>query len=127
MITACFTYQKVTPESAENGDVSEHGFYQPGGWFYPLTDSGHKLNKQDYQTVLMTPGELKDLLREAERHGIFEDSGRWFSSVDPQQDFRTGEETYFSLHFDGITQSTYKRISRVLQGKPLFDKKTSIQ
>ena len=33
-----FTYSKVTPESAESGDFSEHGWITPGMWEYPLQD-----------------------------------------------------------------------------------------
>lgn len=32
------TYDKVTPESAEDGDVSERGFMTPGGWEHPIPD-----------------------------------------------------------------------------------------
>ena len=36
MITIDFTYDVVTPESAEHGDVAECGFITPGFWRYLL-------------------------------------------------------------------------------------------
>lgn len=37
-VTYSITYDKVTPESAEEGDFSEHGFISPGGYEHPIPD-----------------------------------------------------------------------------------------
>jgi len=47
---------------------------------------------------------LRDLVNEMRREGITEPSssyisgGEWFSSIDPDRDYSTGEETYHSIH-----------------------------
>lgn len=33
-----YSYGRVTEESAANGDVSESGWYIPGGWHFPVHD-----------------------------------------------------------------------------------------
>jgi hypothetical protein len=106
MTTARFrvTYDITTPESAEQGDYAESGFAHPGGWKYPATD----------------PGPHEMTLREAIRTagGGFEDCGRWWSTTDPSQNYRTGEDTYYSIHPPrDITPASYRRITRLLTGK----------
>lgn len=38
MIRIRYTYELVTPESAEHNDVEERGWYQPGGWHFAESD-----------------------------------------------------------------------------------------
>lgn len=105
------TYDVVTPESAEYGDAAERGFASPGGW------------KQEDRPEPVT---LREALRAAgsrgggpSRRGYgFEDCGRWFATVDADQDYRTGEETTYAIHPPkGITPSSYRRVSRLLTGR----------
>jgi len=37
--------------------------------------------------------------------------------------YHTGEKTTYSLHFDGVTQATLRRIGRYLDGKPVLEAK----
>jgi hypothetical protein len=114
-----FTYEVITPESAEQGDASERGWYGPGGYFY--SDGGPDAWK---------PGALKAAIQSARSLGISEPSQypeiqtphAWFSSVDPDQDYSSGEATYYSLHVDGASVSTLRRIARVLSGRCVFGK-----
>jgi hypothetical protein len=32
------TYETITPESAAEGEWADHGFYEPGGWYYSIAD-----------------------------------------------------------------------------------------
>lgn len=115
MITIAFTYDTVTPESAEDGDFADHGFYEPGGWFYSVAESGYTPEKDSTRPWKI--GELKRAIESARDLRIYEDSGSWWSSVDPDTDYSTGEDTRYSLHVGGVTPATYRRISRALAGK----------
>lgn len=48
------TYSIVTPESAEYGEDSDHGFAEPGGWTYSVID-------QDFQNKCKEVGDKKAL------------------------------------------------------------------
>lgn len=107
MITIDFTYDTVTPESAENGDFAESGFITPGMWKYPNID--------DYESNEWSPGDLAGLIRFAQFLGICTCEGAdWFYSVDPDENYATGESTTYAMHVSGITPSTRNRIARLL-------------
>jgi hypothetical protein len=96
--TFCVTYDIVTPESAEVGDVAESGYYSRGGW------------KHD------NPSEwtLQEIVSEFGLNSC-EDCGNWFATIDPSIDYRTGVETSYSVHPpDGITRASYARLTRIL-------------
>jgi len=129
MIRIAFTYEVTTHESAAEGDFSDHGFYEPGGWEYslnnPHTAKDIQDNPDDYRKP-WEPGDLKKAIEDARDLGItcsggsveYIDEIDWFSSVDPLCDrayFEQGESRFFSLHVDGCTASTKKRIYRLLQ------------
>ncbi|ARK07575.1 hypothetical protein LAV_00200 [Sphingobium phage Lacusarx] len=42
-----------------------------------------------------------------------EDCGRWFRALDPIRDFKTGEETYLTLHPGHVTPASYNRLKRI--------------
>ena len=95
------TYDIVTPESAEYGDVSESGFASPGGW------------KHDDRAELS----LREALQIVSA-GTCEDSGRWFSTVDSDTNYRTGEETSYAVHPPRhITNASYNRLRRIFCGR----------
>ena len=102
------TYDVVTPESAENGDYADSGFAAPGGWKFAADDPGpHEMT-------------LREALDTCGMHGGggFEDSGRWFSTVDPDVNYSTGEDTRYSIHPPrNITPASYARLRRYLTGR----------
>jgi hypothetical protein len=120
MIEIGFTYEVITPESAEQGDVAERGGYEPGGWKFA----------DEYEPKPWHPGTLRDAIKSARNLGISEPSQwpafisahGWFSSADPDPDYRTGENTYYSLHVSGVTVATLNRIRRILQGRKIFER-----
>lgn len=113
--TLCFTYSKVTPESARNGETSEHGFCMPGGWEYPCPDDP---NSPEYEAWLadeydVVCDDAADLVRTVQHEcgSVEADSypltlrarGRVevsFRSVEPDQDFSTGEDTERTAHVE---------------------------
>lgn len=111
MIRFKVTYDVVTPESAENGDVAESGFAYPGGWRFAADD--HTVEPMSLRDALSACG------RSVSRYGAgFEDGGRGFYTVDSDIDYRTGEHTTYGLHPSGnITPSSYRRLRRVLCGR----------
>jgi hypothetical protein len=124
MITIDFTYDTVSPESSENGDVEESGFITPGMWKYPdLEDYQrralklHRINfktSENYERKQWAIGDLAYLIDFARSLGIACD-GDNFYSVDPDMDFRTGESTTYAMHIDGVTPATFERIARLLE------------
>lgn len=106
-----FTYNKHIP--GEDDHDHETGWYDIGGWEFPANDDPPEWFVSTYER-------FSDVAHEAQFLGIVEDQGRWFSSVDPDVDYETGEETWYSLHVDGITPASYQRIGRYLRGDPIF-------
>ncbi len=105
MITIDFTYQTVTPESAEHGDFDSSGFIMPGMLRY---DDYYKRNE-------WKPGDLAGLIDFARSLGIAQHpDADWFYSVDPDVDYQTGEDTTYAMHIDGVSVATYERIARLL-------------
>ena len=113
MITIDFTYQTVTPESAEHGDFAEHGFITPGYWKYPLDDSGDC----KYERTIWGIGDLRGLIDFAHELGIqFHGFADWAESVDPDRDYSDGSETFYAMHINGCSDFTRNRIYRLLEG-----------
>lgn len=107
------TYEVITPESAEHGDAEERGFIEPK--FKLRVPVEEALDESKWPA-----GSLDWTLREAElflgRRGM-EDSGTWFNSCDPERDFQTGAETFYSLHptnqGGSITAASYARLRAI--------------
>ena len=113
---AYFTYDKTTCESAASGSFSEHGWLLPGMWEYPIEDEdGYYESTLEYaKNGKFDLTDLGEVINFAESLGICEDSGNWLSSIDPDIDYQSGENTFYSLHIEGVTASTYNRIKRLL-------------
>jgi hypothetical protein len=102
-----FTYDVITPESAEHGDAAEYGFYAPGGWKYPIggSECPEPMSLED-ATPEPTVARARDVLRdirdtcgcvEVEAYG-----GRLSAyACDPSIDWRTGEDTRIAAHVTG--------------------------
>ena len=106
MITIDFTYQTVTPESAEHGDFDSHGFITQGHWKFDVDDY-----EERNQWKL---GDLAGLIDFARSLGIYYD-GDSFYSVDPDINYGTGEDTTYGMHIDGASPYTVARIGALLQ------------
>jgi hypothetical protein len=123
---ATITYEITTPESAEDGDVAEHGFWTPGGWEHVIEDATGsnavtlaEARDGEYDltigTALRAALEL-GAVHEIERHP----RGLSARSIDPAQDrsfFENGESRTYALHVKGVSAGTAARITRVLKGK----------
>lgn len=90
------TYDVVTPESAAEGDVADRGF--------------------EYED--MRPDDLRDVLRELEAHGCprLNDWDHGHASVyfeEADQNYRTGENTSYALHFTFESKAEARAFRRV--------------
>jgi hypothetical protein len=92
------TYEKITPESAEDGEAAERGFL--------------------YEEL--TFREAMDALRwsrgayvEADSYPV--KSPRWFTFYNTDENYATGEVTNLSLHLPkSLTSATRARIARLV-------------
>lgn len=121
---ATITYEVITQESAEHGDVEEHGWWLPGGWEHALSDAlgDHPELLREAQSGAFDL-ELGDAIRAALDLGCCEVSPGERSisvrSVDPLGDRRymeDGEERFFTLHVNGISPGTVARIAGIFGG-----------
>jgi len=98
------TYARITEESAEQGDFAESGFCVPYGWRFPVPP-------QD-------PNDPELLLTLRQAYSMctgLEDSGSWFTEIDGEQDYRSGDVEIKSIHPPKtITPSSYARVRRAL-------------
>jgi len=119
------TYDVITPESAEEGDVHDHGFAEPGGWRYSIRDDSfqERVEKVGRSQALrdMTPepavfsnvGEAIEYISKY-RGGLAPSfspgfhPGIWYTEYDPDLDYATGAETRLSFHVSGSTRIQYK-------------------
>jgi hypothetical protein len=104
------TYDVVTPESVVDGDVAEPGFASPGGWKH--SDRA----RMSLREAISAAG----FRHYSRKYGAgFEDGGRAWYTVDPDVDYRTGEDTRYAIHPpENITASSYRRVTRILCGRP---------
>ena len=115
---ASFTYQTVTPESAEQGDFSEHGWILPGMWKSALQDEDghHEDVLADARRGEFDLTDLGEIVSFAQSLGIDTGEGAdWFYSTDPDVDLETGEDTTYCLHLEGVTPATKNRILRLIR------------
>jgi hypothetical protein len=92
------TYEKITPESAEEGEAAERGFLYEGISFREAMDAlrwswGAYVEADSYPVK----------------------NPRWFTFYKTDEDFRTGEVTNLSLHLpESLTSATRARIARLI-------------
>ena len=104
MITLGVTYETVTPESAEQGDVA---------------DTGWHLERETWK-----PGLLREFLTPLLRHHVEPSESPGISqrtcwtayntNEGTREYYETGAEQSLSFHISGATLSTMRRIHRIL-------------
>ena len=113
------TYSKTTPESAEQGDNSEHGWWMPGECYHPLSDSeGHhdEVVKEAIAGEFDQEGSLSELLDMAQSLGICTREGAdWFYSYgEESMNSETGETTGYCLHLHESSARHFDRVARFI-------------
>ena len=118
MPTIAMTYDKVSEESAREGDTCENGFVLPGGWEFPLNDSGTAKDvdkNPEFYWVPVKAGDVRSAVQWAAEHECVRDNGDGsFYSVDSNIDYRTGIETNYAIHFNGFKARALRIIAAEL-------------
>ena len=94
------TYETVTPESAEDGEAADLGFYM------------QEISFTEAMSYLRNIGALGCY---CEADGYPLSTPRWFTFYQVEEDFRTGETTSYALHLpENLTSSSRMRIARAV-------------
>lgn len=120
-ISVSFTYEQTTPESVAEGNFSDNGFCNNYG--DPITDKSFTTEMIRHTDVNQWSelGDLEYLIRQAINWGIsepsdtFVSSNTWFSSVDADVSYITGQETHYSLHISGLSDQQMQRVAKILE------------
>jgi hypothetical protein len=88
------SYEVITPESAENGDVEERGWIDEEGTEHSVESAVELLTREHY----VSPSSS------AFHPGV------WYSDADSDVDYRTGAETHSSYHLAGFSEQEERAI-----------------
>lgn len=103
------TFEVVTPESAEEGDVEERG------WLSPILITTEDLDEDEPSWIDATVRALRDegigSVEADSSHG----TPRWFSEIDASVDYSTGAETRRSIHPEGFTKAEMDELGKALR------------
>lgn len=108
------TYDKVTPESAADGDVSDSGFIDANGWEISLSDALEGADFWQSGTVR----ELVDILRGF--GGVEDNGGGSFYESDARVNYTTGEETRRALHIEDVSARNRARLRSALRSRKVL-------
>lgn len=106
-----FTYEIVTPESAEEGDAEERGFLSTSGQQLPLDYADLQQSRpadEDIQNPVSGAEEAAKMI--LDELGFIEPSssswhkGVWYSQADGDPDYATGAETRKAAHLYGFSE-----------------------
>lgn len=94
------TYEVITPESAEDGDIADSGFLVEDVTFREAMDE-----LRWYRGAYV----------EADSYATAPHRARWFTFYNADEDYSTGAVTNYSLHLPKhITDASRMRIARLL-------------
>jgi hypothetical protein len=100
------TFQTVTPESAADGDFADQGWEDEEGESMMLDE----YDIEDGVTVVDKAVEFMKNKGASEPSSSRFNTGVWYSTVDPDRNYQTGEEKYFSFHLKGFTPEEEEKI-----------------
>lgn len=107
------SYYTITPESAENGDFEDHGW---------CDEEGKSMLPDEFEieegitAVDKAVDFLENVRYTTEPSSSEFHDGIYYSTVDPEQNYTTGEDTYYTCHLNGFTTEEefdiYKKITK---------------
>lgn len=103
-------FQTVTPESAADGDFAETGDHD----VLDVTPDRHDI-ADGITAVDLAVKALKDA-GASEASSSHYHNGIWYSTVDADEDLRTGEQTFYSFHLEGFSETEQKQIFEKIKG-----------
>jgi hypothetical protein len=107
------TYQVVTPESAEDGDYAEHGWNDEEGELIECDD-------WDIDENISLVDKAVSFLRNKGAHESSSSHfniGCFYSTVDPDVNYTTGEETYYTYFLNNFTEKEEEEIFNKIHNK----------
>ncbi len=128
------SYSIVTPESAEDGDTSEHGWADFSGNQFPIDHDnpetynfdlaliGHDCTPDEYDiedgrnAVDNAVKFLQDDCYVSQASSSHFHVGIWYSA-EPEQDYSDGSDTTYDYHVKGFTPEQERAIFDAIKGK----------
>jgi len=84
------TFEVITPESAAEGGVEEHGWEDEVGFGVDC---------------------IAEAVEFLINKGVEQGNIRDYYTVDPQRDYQTGAETYYGYHLDGFSDGDMEQVA----------------
>jgi len=110
------SYEIITPESAEQGDAEERGWYDEEGILIEIDkfdkSIGMTIAEKAADTITQYPGEEGFEASSSEFH-----VGIWYTAYKTEYDYETGAVTNYSFHLYGFTEDEERAIYNILKGK----------
>lgn len=100
------TYQTVTPESAADGDFSDQGFEDEDG-------ESMLPDEYDIEEGITAVDKAVEFMKNKggnEPSSSQFHTGVWYTTPDPDRNYETGEDTYYSFHLKGFTPEEEEEI-----------------
>jgi hypothetical protein len=115
-ISIRFTYDTVTPESAEHGDFNESGFCDRNGSVISENSTVNPATIPDEEIEQwLEPGDLYYCIDKACDLGISERSLKsWYTADSVIIDYSTDERWTYAMHIDGLTDEQLDKIAAIL-------------
>lgn len=107
------TYEIITPESAEQGDVEERGWVDEDG----ISMKPDKYDTQDGITAVDKAIKLLEEDGASEPSSSSFHSGIWYSNDRYDEDYSTGAIESRSYHLKGFSEAEERAIFRAIAGR----------
>jgi hypothetical protein len=113
------TYNVITPESSEDGDFSDHGYLADGKKEYKVSMIGITgVEAKNIADEYFMEGTIAEIANICDNLGIISSEGSdWLSSVDPDRNYETGEETFYSVHIEDVDSEVLKALENYLNDR----------
>jgi hypothetical protein len=112
------TYEVITPESAREGDAAERGWEDEAGT--EITPDELDLDEAEGDELAAVVSLVVKHIGqgvEASDYPSCAVSHTWYTDADPDRDYSTGAETYYSYHLSGFTMDEELAIYAALTGR----------
>jgi len=105
------TYRVYTEESLENGEAEDQG------WHEIIIVSPDKMDINLAEEYGENVNVIDNTVAQLEDIGATEWVGRWFSTIDPEQDYSTGNQTYYDYFLNNFTDEEIEEIVKRVTGR----------
>ena len=102
------TYHTTTPESVAQGDYADNGWEDQEG----VDMTPDEWDREEGRSVVDNAVKWlqdKGALEPSDSHGGV---GTWYSTIDPERNYRTGGEKFYQFHLKGFLEPEQEEIFR---------------